>query len=134
MISIPAAKTLFFIALTLNPSHPQKIFVTSNSETYIWTHTVKGWSFEARGFPASDFSREPNQSEEVVTPPMADDLEGPLKNVRHHDWSHDSVMIFDNGDRVEKYKDAEFLILNAGGANQKTYTILCDDQIVSKYK
>ena len=130
MISLPVAKTLFFIALTLNPSTPQKILVTSNSETYIWTHTVKGWSLEARGFPASDFSREPNQTE-MVTPPSSNDVESPLKDIAHHDWNHDSVMIFENGDRVEKYKDAEFLIVNAGGANQKTYTILCDDQIPS---
>ena len=125
MATLPAAKTLLFIALTLNPS-PQKIFVTSNSETYIWTHTVKGWSFEARGFPASDFSREPDRTE-MMTPPTSHDLHGPLKGVAQHDWSHDSVMIFENGDRVEKDKDTGFLIVNAGGSNQKTYTILYDD-------
>jgi hypothetical protein len=132
MISLPAAKTLFFIALTLNANNPQKIFVTSNSETYIWVHTTKGWSFEARGFPASDFTREPDYTEDTMTPPTTDDIKGPLKAISHHNWNRDTVMIFDNGERVEKDKDAGFLIVNAGGANQKTYTILYDDNIVSK--
>ena len=131
MISIPAAKTLFFIALTLN-ANPQKILVTSNSETYIWTHSTKGWSFVARGFPASDFTREPDYEEQTVTPPTTDDIKGPIKAISQHDWNHDTVMIFENGERVEKDKGTGFLIVNAGGANQKTYTILCDDQVVSK--
>ena len=132
MISLPAAKALLFIALTLNPGHPQKVFVTSNSETYVWNHTTKGWSFEARGFPASDFTREPDYNSEVVSAPKSDDVPDMLKDITKHDWNHNTVMIFENGDRVEKYKDTGFWIVNAGGANQKTYTILYDDDIVSK--
>jgi hypothetical protein len=132
MISLPAAKTLFFIALALNPGHPQKVLATSNSETYIWSHTAKGWSFEARGFPASDFTRESDQHMDAVPVPSSSDVEGPIKNVGRHDWDHNSVMIFENGDRVEKYKGTGFWIVNAGGANQKIYTILYDDQIASK--
>jgi hypothetical protein len=127
MISLPAAKTLLFIALTLNAHDPQKILVTSNSETYIWTHTVKGWTFEGRGFPASDFTREPDYSE-MMTPPTVDDIKGPLKDITHHNWNHDTVMVFENGERVEKDKGTGFLIVNAGGANEKTYTILYDDK------
>ena len=41
-------------------------------------------------------------------------------------------MIFDNGERVEKYKGTGYLIVNAGAPNQKTYTILYDDKTVSK--
>ena len=33
-------------------------------------------------------------------------------------------MVFDNGDRVEKRGDHAFYIINAGGENEKVFTIL----------
>ena len=131
MISLHAAKVLLFIALTLGPSNPQKIAVTANSENYLWLRTSSGWSFQAQGFPASDFTREPDYSE-TMTPPAVDDLKGPIKTIAKHDWSHDTVMVLDNGDRVEKHKHTAFYIINAGGANEKDYTIRYDDHIISK--
>ena len=44
-------------------------------------------------------------------------------------WKDNSAMVFDNGDRVEKRGDHAFYIINAGGANEKIFTILfpvCD--------
>jgi len=131
MISLPAAKVLFFIALTLGPSNPHKILVTSNSETYVWSHSKEGWMFDAKGFPASDFTRESDQCF-AVSPTSSDDIKDSLKIIAKHDWSHDSVMIFENGDRVEKNDDTGFYIVNAGGANQKVYTILYDDAVTER--
>ncbi len=121
MISLPAAKVLFFIALTLGPSDPQKIFVTSNSENYSWNHTSKGWVLDAQGFPSSDWTREPDRTDMIMTDNQV--VDGPIKSIAKHDWNHDSIMILENGDRVEKCKDYGFYIINAGGANQKVYTI-----------
>lgn len=132
MISIPAAKLLLFVALTIGPSNPQKIAVTSNSENYYWVHEKTGWAFRAQGFPSSDFTREPERTISPMEPRKSDDLKGPEKDITHHDWSHDTVMVFDNGDRVEKYKETGFYIVNAGGANQKVYTIRYDNDIISK--
>jgi hypothetical protein len=122
---------LLFIALTLGPSAPQKIAVTSNSENYVWTHTTAGWNFYAQGFPASDFTREPSKSS-VMTPETAKDFKAPIKTIVKHDWSHDSVMVLDNGDRVEKRHNTGFYIINAGGANEKVYTIRYDEHVISK--
>jgi len=127
MISLPAAKTVFFIALALAPSNPQKIHVTSNSENYVFTHTDHGWVCDALGFPSSDWTREGDQVLEASNDPR--DVPAPLQiAVSQHKWDHDSVVILENGDRIEKNEDYGLYIVNAGGANQKVYTILYNDR------
>jgi len=126
MISLPTAKVLFFIALTLGPSDPQKIFVTSNSENYVWTHSANGWTFDAQGFPSSDWTREPDRTD-IVVANDSEGITGPITSITKHKWDHDSVVILDNGDRIEKDHDTGFYIINAGGPNQKVYTILYND-------
>ena len=121
------AKILLFIALNLHPHGAQTIYATSNSEGYVWTPTQGGWEVEAQGFPASDFTRDPSVDASLSGNPDRGDVPRYLRDISRHDWSRDSIMIFANGDRVEKCGDHAFYIINAGAPNQKTFTILFSD-------
>jgi hypothetical protein len=124
MIVLPTAKILLFIALNLGPQNAPLIYATSNSESYVWTPAQAGWTVEAKGFPASDFTRDPSRSADLAGNPSQDSVPAYLRAISRHDWSHNSAMVFDNGDRVEKHGDHAFYIINAGGANEKVFTIL----------
>ena len=124
MIVLPTAKILLFIALHLGPHNAPMIYATSHSENYVWTSTETGWTVEAKGFPASDFTRDPSQSVDFTGNPPRDSIPAYLRAISRHNWSHNSVMVFDNGDRVEKCGDHAFYIINAGGPNEKVFTIL----------
>ena len=124
MVNLPTAKILLFIALNLGPKAAPEIYATSNSESYVWTPLPGGWTLVAKGFPASDFSRDPSKELSIDGDPAIGDLPDGMDRVAHHDWSHDSVVILDNGDRVEKCGDHAFYIVNAGGPNEKDFTIL----------
>jgi hypothetical protein len=133
MLVLPTAKVLLYIALHLGPSHPQVVYATSNSESYVWELTEPagsksgwtGWTLEAKGFPASDFTRDPlkMQTFDGARPPV-DSVPGYVRAISHFSWKRDSAFVFDNGDRIEKHGDHAFYILNAGGANEKVFTIL----------
>jgi len=130
MIVLPTAKILLFIALNLGPHNPPVIYATSNSENYVWTPTQTGWTVEAKGFPTSDFTRDPFQSVTFTGNPHRDSIPAYLRSISRHNWQHDSAMVFDNGNRVEKHGDHAFYIINAGGANEEVFTILfptCDN-------
>jgi hypothetical protein len=124
MIVLPTAKILLFIALNLGPQNAPVIYATSNSESYVWTPTEIGWMVEAKGFPASDFHRDPTRCVTFTDKQPQSSIPAYLRDISNHDWSHNSAMIFDNGDRVEKHGDHAFYIINAGGANEKVFTIL----------
>jgi hypothetical protein len=126
MIVLPTAKVLLFIALNLGPHDASLIYATSNSESYVWTPAEEGsgWTVEAKGFPASDFSRDPSKTETFSGNPTANSVPAYLRAISHHKWRNNTMMIFDNGDRVEKHGDHAFYIVNAGGANEKVFTIL----------
>ncbi len=133
MLVLPTAKVLLYIALHLGPSHPQEIFATSNSESYVWKVTQtsgakttwSGWSVEGKGFPSSDFTRDPSVTVTFDGTESATDSIPPyFRTISHYTWTHNSAIVFDNGDRIEKHGDHAFLILNAGGPNEKTFTIL----------
>ena len=124
MIVLPTAKILLFIALNLGPQNAPVIYATSNSESYVWTPTQTGWTLEGKGFPASDFTRDPSKSMTFTGTPTQKSVPAYLRAISRHNWSHNSIMVFDNGDRVEKHGDHAFYIINAGGANQKVFTIL----------
>ncbi len=72
MLALPTAKILLYIALQLGPAHPQMIYATSNSDGYVWEPTSTGWSLEAKGFPASDFTRDPARSMAFTGPAPVD--------------------------------------------------------------
>ena len=125
MLVLPTAKVLLFIALHLGPSHPQEIYATSISESYVLTPSATGgWTVEGKGFPTSDFTRDPTKFETLNGDPSLGSIPDYLRPVASHNWRHDSAMVFDNGDRVEKHGDHAFFIINAGGANEKIFTIL----------
>jgi len=125
MIVLPTAKILLFIALNLGPQNAPMIYATSNSESYVWTPSESGWTVEAKGFPASDFTRDPSKSVDFTGNPSQDSsVPTYLRAISRHNWRHNSAMVFDNGDRVEKHGDHAFYIINAGGANEKVFTIL----------
>jgi hypothetical protein len=124
MIVLPTAKILLFIALSLGPQNPPMVYATSNSESYVWTSTPTGWGLEAKGFPTSDFTRDPSQSLTFAGGPGRDSVPAYLRAVSRYHWVNNSTMVFDNGDRVEKHGDHAFYIVNAGAENQKVFTIL----------
>ena len=124
MIVLPTAKILLFIALNLGPNQPPMIYATSNSESYVWTSTPTGWTVEGKGFPSSDFTRDPSHTVAFTGNPSHDSIPSYLRVISRHKWNSNSAMVFDNGDRVEKHGDHAFYIINAGGANEKVFTIL----------
>src|SRR5271168_2262506 len=102
MIVLPTAKILLFIALNLGPQNAPVIYATSNSESYVWTSTQTGWTVEGKGFPSSDFTRDPSKSVSFTGSPTSNSVPAYLRAISHHNWRHNSAMVFDNGDRVEK--------------------------------
>ena len=127
MLVLPTAKILLFIAMNVGPHHAPTVYATGHSESYVWTSTSTGWTVEAKGFPSSDFTRDPARTVAFTGNPSEDAVPGYLRAVARHDWSHNSAMIFGNGNRVEKNGDHAFYIINAGGANEKVFTFLFPD-------
>jgi len=129
MLVLPTAQVLLYIALQLGPSHPETIYATSNSESYVWTynHSGKnmGWQVESKGFPSSDFTRDPAQTRifETSEAPV-DNVPDYIRSISHYNWTHNGAVVFDNGTRIEKHGDHAFLIINAGGSNEKVFTIV----------
>ena len=124
MLVLPTAKILLFIALNVGPQNPQTVYATSNSESYAWTTTRVGWSVEGKGFPQSDFTRDPSKGENFTGNPDSDSVPHYLKAISKYKWNDKSVMVFDNGNRIEKSGDHAFYIINAGAANEKVFTIM----------
>jgi hypothetical protein len=141
MLVVPTAKVLLYIALHLGPTHPQMVYATSNSESYVWEESNssgsktlwKGWKVEGKGFPASDFTRDPSKEMtfDGVNPPT-DSVPASIRQISRYTWDRDSAFILDNGDRIEKHGNHAFYILNAGGANEKVFTILFPQSCCSK--
>jgi hypothetical protein len=124
MLVLPTAKILLYIALNLGPQNPPVVFATSNSENYVWTSTATGWTVQAKGFPSSDFTRDPAGYVSLAGSPPPSSVPAYLRAISRQDWRHDNAMVFDNGNRVEKHGDHAFYIVNAGGPNEKVFTIL----------
>jgi len=123
MIVLPTAKILLFIALALGPQNPPMVYATSNSESYVWTSTPTGWSVQAKGFPTSDFTRDPSVLLSFAGGPGKGSVPTYLRAVSRYHWVNNSTLVFDNGDRVEKHGDHAFYIVNAGAANEKVFTL-----------
>jgi hypothetical protein len=134
MLVLPTAKVLLYIALQLGPDHPQEIYATSNSEGYVWTYNASAskpsWTVTGLGFPSSDFTRDPavTMTFDGSDAPV-DTVPAYIRSISRYSWQHNNAIVFDNGTRIEKHGDHAFLILNAGGANEKDFTIVfpkCD--------
>jgi len=132
MLVLPTAKVLLYIALQLGPAHPQMVYATSNSESYVWELTEQkgssdswsGWTLEGKGFPSSDFTRDPVKTMTFDgTKPPVESVPRYLRAISSYSWKKDSAFVFDDGDRVEKHGDHAFYILKAGGPNEKVFTI-----------
>jgi hypothetical protein len=129
MLVLPTAKVLLFIALNLGPQNPPMVYATSNSEGYVWTPTKTGWTVVGKGFPSSDFTRDPDKTATFDGSPGSSSVPAYLRVISKYHWKDNSAMVFNNGDRVEKRGDHAFYIINAGGANEKVFTIVfptCD--------
>ena len=129
MLVLPTAKILLFIALNLGPQNPPMIYATSNSESYVWTPTTDGLDGRGKGLSRFRFHPRSVQDGDFDGKPTKDSIPAYLRAISSHQWNHNSAMVFDNGDRVEKHGDHAFYIINAGGANEKVFTILfptCD--------
>ena len=124
MLVLPTAKILLFIALNLGPQNAPMIYATSQSESYVWTPSSTGWTLEAKGFPSSDFTRDPSTTTTFTGKPGAGSVPDYLRTISKYRWKDNSTIVFDNGDRVEKKGDHAFYIINAGGPNEKIFTIL----------
>jgi len=124
MMHLSTAKILLYIALALAPKGAHTIYATSNSENYVWTSSSVGWDVDAKGFPSSDFTRDPSREATFSGRPTHADVPHYLWAIDKHHWGHNSIMVFDNGDRVEKRGNHGFFIINAGGPNEKVFTIL----------
>ncbi len=123
MMTIPTAKALLFIALTVGPANPTAIYATSNSESYVWTPSATGWQLDALGFPAPDFTRDPSTDATFSGSPHKSDVPKQLRVISEYSWAHNGAVVLENGDRIEKHGDHAFYIINAGGANEKDFTI-----------
>jgi len=124
MLVVSTAKILLYIALNLGPQNPPVVYATSNSESYVWTATQVGWNVEAKAFPSSDFTRNPSRCIRFNGGPTQNSVPPYLRSIAKYHWTNNSAMVFDNGDRVEKHGDHAFYIINAGGENEKVFTIL----------
>jgi hypothetical protein len=122
MLVLPTAKILLFLAMNLGPHNASLIYATSKSESYVWDPTPTGWALTAKAFPASDFTRDPEQTATFDGQPRGD-VPGYIRSVSRYNWNRDGALVFENGDRVEKHGDHAFYIINAGGANEKVFTI-----------
>jgi hypothetical protein len=123
MITATTAKILLFIGLTLGPANPASVFCTSHNETYNWTTMPSGWHLTKLGFPPGDFTRDHSKSTSFAGSPAKDDVPAYITEITSHDWSHDSIVVLSDGSRVEKKGDYAFYIVNAGGPNEKDFTI-----------
>jgi hypothetical protein len=123
LLHATTAKILLFIALALGPANPTLVYCTSHNENYTWTPQPYGWHLQALGFPPPDFTRDPSTEGEFSGTPHKGDVPDYVREITHHDWSHNSAMYLSNGNRVEKRGDHVLYITNPGAPNEKDYTI-----------
>jgi hypothetical protein len=122
MFSVATLKLLLLVALSLGSPDASTIQITSGNTNYICTHKVHGWTLVETGDPTPDL---PDKLL-LGTPNLKNcgpDNAAILRVLMHHDWSHDSVLLLDNGDRVEKRGTTIFYTFRPGAANEKVYTL-----------
>jgi hypothetical protein len=122
---ILTAKLLLFVALTLGPKEmTSSIMITTNSVSYTWVHGPADWYLTENDMPTHNW---PANGLDISAGDLVDigkeNIQS-VRNIAHHDWSRDSVLFLDNGDRVEKRGNKVFYTARPGEANQRVYTIL----------
>jgi hypothetical protein len=90
----------------------------------VWRPETQGWnlvqnrpapsSWPANGLDVSTADLNSVAHEDRIT----------VRQILRHDWSHDSVLYLDNGDRVEKRGEFMFYTVSPGAANQVVYTMI----------
>ncbi len=119
------AKLLLFVALTLGPKGSMhEILITSPNLSYVWTQDANGWNLVEKAIPTHDWPADGLDMSAAELADIGKDNIQSVRNIAHHDWTNDSVLILDNGDRVEKHGTKVFYTFRSGDYNKKTYTIL----------
>jgi len=123
MISLITAKLFLFIALCLGPKDASTFLITSDSGNCVWTQEAHGWNLDEKYLPTHAW---PANGLDVSTQDLNDvrwENASAVRRILHHSWKTDSVLMLDNGDRLEKRGTKIFYTVNPGAANQKVYTI-----------
>jgi len=119
------AKLLLFVALTLGPKEmTHSIQITSNNINYQWVQGTGDWTLIETGQPSQYWPANGVDMSKKDLMDLGKENIQSVRNIAHHDWRRDSVLILDNGDRVEKCGNKVFYTARPGDANQQVYTIL----------
>ena len=122
---ILTAKLLLFVALTLGPKEmTHSIMITSNSVNYTWTQGTGDWTLIENDLPTHNWPANGMDMSKSDLMDIGKENIQSVRNIAHHDWSRDSVLFLDNGDRVEKRGNKVFYTVRPGEPNQQVYTIL----------
>jgi len=128
MISLTTAKLLLFISLCLGPHHgdmKRSVEITNKNEYCVWSHSSEGWELTQLG---RDIDHWPlngtNVSSQDLVREFAKVNPQTTHAIKSHDWTQDSTLYFENGDKLEKQGNKIFYTLNAGAPNEQVFTIL----------
>jgi hypothetical protein len=116
MTTLPLAKLLLLIAITLQPQDAHSIFITSNSANYSWMQTPTGWQLKTKGLPTSGWTLCAQGEVPGGMPETSDMLD--------HDWQANDVFDLRDGSQVIKQGRNVFYVVDPGAPNEKVYTIL----------
>jgi hypothetical protein len=119
MTTLPLAKLLLLIAISLEPRNAHTIFITSNSDNYVWSEPTgsQGWDLHTKGLPCSAEWTNCSRGEAPGGMPETSAMV-------HHDWAASDIFDLNDGSQVIKQGDNIFYVVDPGAANQRVYTIL----------
>ncbi len=124
MISLPTAKILLFIALSLGPKDTvHEVWISSKTDNCVWTQKAYGWNLEEKGTPTHSWPAGGVKVPTTEISKLAEESPTNATAIAHHDWSAEPILFLDNGDRVEKRGTKIFYTSNSGSANEKILLI-----------
>jgi len=128
MISLTTAKLLLFISLCLGPHHgdvKRRVEITNENAYCVWSHSSEGWELTQLRRVIDHWPLNgTNVTSEDLVREFAKVNPQTMRAIKSHDWTHDSVMYFENGDKLEKQGSKIFYTLNAGAPNEQVFTLL----------
>jgi hypothetical protein len=133
MISLPTAKILLFIALSLGPKDAvHQVWISSKSDNIVWTQKAYGWNLVERDTPKHNW---PDDGVDFASADLHLGAESPVKAaaITHHDWNAEPVLFLENGDRIEKRDTKIFYTSNPGAPNEKIFVIKGVEHKVTKW-